>query len=57
MIVKIDEKIKEWRETLDIVIPRLNTFKEKSFRSDHKNEFKIKDVDDIIPYLNIKKTF
>lgn len=52
MIEKIDAKISEWKETLDILIPRLNTFKARSFRSDQKNEYKIKDVNDILPYLS-----
>jgi hypothetical protein len=52
MIAKIDLKIQGWKETLNVLIPKLETFKERSFRSDSHQEYKIKDVNDILPYLS-----
>jgi hypothetical protein len=52
MIEKIDYKIQEWKVALDILIPKLVTYKEQSFRSESHQEFKIKDSNDIIPYLS-----
>jgi hypothetical protein len=52
MIAKIDLKIQEWKDTLNVLIPKLDTYKERSFRSDSHQEYKIKDVNDILPYLS-----